>query len=47
MAPDLRPGPDSPPIDELDAAEKSLVVLQQVGPGIAADDLTKQTPCRE
>lgn len=47
MAPDLRPGPDSPPIDELDAAEKSLVVLQQVVHGIAEDDLTKQTPCRE
>ena len=47
MAPDLRPGPDSPPLDELDAAEKSLVVLQQVVHGIAEEDLTKQTPCRE
>jgi uncharacterized protein (TIGR03086 family) len=47
MAPDLRPGPDSPPLDELDAAERSLVVLQQVVHGIADDDLTKQTPCHE
>lgn len=47
MAADLRPGPDSPPLDELDAAERSLVVLQQVVHGIATDDLTKQTPCGE
>jgi uncharacterized protein (TIGR03086 family) len=47
MAADLRPGPDSPPLDELDAAERSLVVLQQAVHGIADDDLTKQTPCHE
>ncbi|MCX2931981.1 TIGR03086 family metal-binding protein [Mycobacterium sp. CVI_P3] len=33
--------------DELDSAEASLKVLQQVVHGIGADDLTKQTPCRE
>jgi uncharacterized protein (TIGR03086 family) len=47
MPADLRSGPDSPPTDELDAAEMSLGVLQQVVHGIAADDLGKQTPCRE
>lgn len=47
MPDDLRPGPDSPPTDELRAAEKSFAVLEQVLHGIAADDLHKQTPCRE
>jgi uncharacterized protein (TIGR03086 family) len=47
MSDDLRPGPDSPPTDELRSAEKSFAVLQHVLHGIAADDLDKQTPCRE
>lgn len=47
MAPDLRPGPDSPPTDELDSAEAALRVLQQVLHTIAADDMSRQTPCRE
>jgi uncharacterized protein (TIGR03086 family) len=47
MPSDLRPGPDSPPTDELDSAEASLGVLQNVLHPIAADDLSKQTPCRE
>lgn len=47
MPDDLRAGPESPPTDELRAAEKSFAVLQHVLHGIAADDLHKQTPCRE
>ncbi|OBI86706.1 TIGR03086 family protein [Mycobacterium sp. 1245805.9] len=47
MAPDLRPGPHSPPADELHSAEDTLGVLQRVLHPIAADDLTRQTPCRE
>lgn len=47
MAPDLRPGPDSPPTDELDSAEASLRVLQQVLHTIAADDMSRRTPCAE
>jgi uncharacterized protein (TIGR03086 family) len=47
MPADLPPGPDSPPTDELDSAEATLGVLQQVLHGIAADDMSKQTPCRE
>jgi uncharacterized protein (TIGR03086 family) len=47
MPDDLRPGPDSPPTDELRSAERSFAVLQHVLHGIAAADLTKQTPCRE
>jgi uncharacterized protein (TIGR03086 family) len=47
MADDLRPGPDSPPTDELRSAEKSFAVLQHVLHGIADDDVSKQTPCRE
>jgi uncharacterized protein (TIGR03086 family) len=35
------------PTDELECAEESLAVLQQVLKGIADDDWTKQTPCRE
>jgi uncharacterized protein (TIGR03086 family) len=38
---------EAPPTDELDSAEASLKVLQHVVRGIATDDLTKQTPCRE
>lgn len=47
MRSDLPQGPDSPPTDDLRCAELSLGVLQQVVRGIAADDLGKQTPCRE
>ena len=47
MADELTAGPEAPPVDELDAAEAALQVLQQVVHGIATDDLTKQTPCRE
>lgn len=47
MAPDLRPGPDSPPTDELDSAEATLQVLQQVLHTIARDDMSRQTPCTE
>jgi len=35
------------PTDELESAEESLSVLQHVLHGIAKDDETKQTPCRE
>jgi uncharacterized protein (TIGR03086 family) len=47
MPSDLRPGPDSPPTDELDSAEASLAVLQQVLHAIAADDMERPTPCTE
>ena len=47
MPEDLRAGPDSPPADELECAEATFAVLQHVLHGIAADDLEKQTPCRE
>lgn len=47
MPTDLTSGPDAPPADELASAEATLRVLQQVVHGIATDDLTKQTPCRE
>lgn len=47
MTDDLRAGPDSPPADELESAEATFAVLQHVLHGIAADDLEKQTPCRE
>ncbi len=47
MPDDLRPGPDSPPTDELESAEATLAVLQNVLHGIAKDDESKQTPCRE
>jgi uncharacterized protein (TIGR03086 family) len=47
MPDDLRPGPDSPPTDELRSAEKTFAVLQHVLHGIADDDLQKRTPCRE
>lgn len=45
--PDLRARPDSPPADELECAEATFAVLEQVLHGIADDDLDKQTPCRE
>jgi len=47
MPSDLRPGPDSPPTDELDSAEATLGVLQQVLHTIANDDMSRQTPCSE
>ena len=47
MPRDLRPGPDSPPTDELDSAEDTLGVLQHVLHTIAADDMSRQTPCTE
>ncbi|MBW0016500.1 MAG: TIGR03086 family protein [Mycobacterium sp.] len=47
MPSDLRPGPDSPPTDELDSAEATLRVLQQVLHTVAGDDMSRQTPCTE
>lgn len=47
MPSDLRPGPDSPPTDELASAEATLGVLQRVLHPIARDDLAKSTPCSE
>ena len=47
MPADLTSGPDAPPADELASAEATLRVLQEVVHGIAGDDLTTQTPCRE
>ena len=47
MPDDLRPGPDSPPTDELESAEKTFAVLEHVLHGIAKDDESKQTPCTE
>ncbi len=43
MAPDLRPGPHSPPTDELHSAEDALGVLQRVVHTIAADDMSRPT----
>ncbi len=47
MPDDLSPGPDSPPVVELECAEATFAVLGHVLHGIADDDLNKQTPCRE
>ncbi|MET0995430.1 MAG: TIGR03086 family protein, partial [Mycobacterium sp.] len=47
MPADMPAGPDSPPTDELNCAEASLAVLQNVLHPIANDDWSKQTPCRE
>ncbi|QLL07303.1 TIGR03086 family metal-binding protein [Mycobacterium vicinigordonae] len=47
MPSDLRPGPDSPPTDELASAEATLAVLRQVLHPIGRDDKSKQTPCAE
>jgi uncharacterized protein (TIGR03086 family) len=47
MPTEMPPGADTPPIDELSSAEATLVELQQIVHTIAADDLGKQTPCRE
>lgn len=43
MPSDLRPGPDSPPPDELRAAEAALGVLQHILHPISADDLSLPT----
>lgn len=47
MPSDLRPGPDSPPTDELDSAEATLGVLQQVLHTIAGEDGQRPTPCSD
>ena len=47
MPPDLRPGPDSPPTDELASAEDTLGVLQHVLRTVAGDDMSRQTPCTQ
>jgi uncharacterized protein (TIGR03086 family) len=45
MPSDLRPGPDSSPIDELTSAEATLGALQHVLHPISRDELSKRTPC--
>lgn len=47
MAPDLPPGPDAPPADELACAEATLTVLEQVLHHVSSDQLTNPTPCTE
>ncbi|QNI09054.1 TIGR03086 family protein [Mycobacterium kubicae] len=47
MPRDLRPGPDSPPTDELRSAELALGIMQEVVQTISRDDLSRQTPCTE
>jgi uncharacterized protein (TIGR03086 family) len=47
MSPDLRPGPDAPPTDELASAEAALGALQHVLHPISRDELSKSTPCSE
>jgi uncharacterized protein (TIGR03086 family) len=47
MSSDLRPGPDSPPTNELASAEAALGALQHVLHPIAHDELSKSTPCSE
>jgi uncharacterized protein (TIGR03083 family) len=47
MSSDLRPGPDSPPTDELACAEAALGALQHVLHPISRDELSKSTPCSE
>ena len=47
MSSDLRPGPHSPPTDELASAEAALSALQHVLHPIARDELSKSTPCSE
>lgn len=44
---DLRPGPHSPPTDELHSAEDTLGILQRVLHTVAADDMSRLTPCSE
>jgi uncharacterized protein (TIGR03086 family) len=45
MPADLRPGPDSPPTDELHSAEWALGVVQQALHPVSRDDLSLPTPC--
>ena len=47
MPTDYPSGAETAPVDELSSAEASLTELQRVVRPIAADDLGKQTPCRE
>ena len=47
MSSDLRPGPDSPPADELRAAEAALGVLQHILHPISRHDWSKQTASDE
>ncbi|MGB9223274.1 TIGR03086 family metal-binding protein [Mycobacterium sp.] len=47
MPSDLRPGPDSPPTDELRSAELTLAILQEVVHTISGRDVSRQTPCVE
>ena len=47
MSSDLRPGPDSPPTDELACAEAALGALHHVLHPISRDELSKSTPCSE
>ncbi len=47
MPQDLRPGPESPPTDELRSAERTLGVLLHVLHTVAGSDKSKQTPCSE
>ena len=47
MSSDLRPGPDSPPTDELASAEAALGALQHVLHPISRNELSKSTPCSE
>jgi uncharacterized protein (TIGR03086 family) len=47
MSSDLRPGPDSPPTDELASAEAALGALQHVLHPISRYELSKSTPCSE
>ncbi|WP_068034173.1 TIGR03086 family metal-binding protein [Mycobacterium kubicae] len=47
MPRDLRPGPDSPPTDELRSAELALGIMQEVVQTISRDDLSRRTPCTE
>lgn len=44
---DVRPGPHSPPTDELSSAEDSLGVLLKVVYPFCSDELSRQTPCAE
>jgi uncharacterized protein (TIGR03086 family) len=47
MPTEIQPGADTPAIDELTSAEATLAQLQTVVHRLAADDLRRQTPCRE
>ncbi|BBY33447.1 TIGR03086 family protein [Mycolicibacter minnesotensis] len=47
MAPEMRPSPDAPPVDELAAAQAGWAVLEQVLDSITGDQWSNQTPCSE